>query len=289
MLMAFLSPALDAFAAAARLGSFTRAADRLSITQSALSQRILKLEAELKTTLFVRERGALRLTAAGESLLKFCQAQEGLENQFLYELKDPKNRALQGVYRIGTFSSIYRSLLIPATARRVRENPIRIQFLVREIADLPDLLRTSQADLILTDQRWDREGWEATFLGHEENVLVRSRRHDPDEEWFLDHDENDQTTLRYLQKFSPRKKSVRRRYLDDVHALVDGVKAGWGLAVLPRFLVAEERELEIIDPSRILKVPVWAHHHAQPFYTRLHEALLKDIVQTAKTVLSPLA
>lgn len=59
---------LEAFEAAARLGSFTAAAGALHVTQSAISHRIRALEAELGTPLFVRVGRRVELTEAGRAL-----------------------------------------------------------------------------------------------------------------------------------------------------------------------------------------------------------------------------
>lgn len=61
---------LVAFEATARLGSVSRAADELALTQSAVSQRVLKLEAHVGQRLFVRLGHGVRLTGAGELLLQ---------------------------------------------------------------------------------------------------------------------------------------------------------------------------------------------------------------------------
>jgi LysR family glycine cleavage system transcriptional activator len=61
-------PSLDflkGFEAAGRLLSFTRAADELFVTQSALSRQVQALEAALEAPLFVRRHRALELTPAG--------------------------------------------------------------------------------------------------------------------------------------------------------------------------------------------------------------------------------
>jgi len=60
---------LEAFAAVARHGQFTRAAEDLWITQSALSQQMRKLEAELGVALLRRGSRGVTVTAAGEDLL----------------------------------------------------------------------------------------------------------------------------------------------------------------------------------------------------------------------------
>lgn len=66
-------PSLLAFEATARLGSLSRAADELHLTQSAVSQRVLKLEAHVGQRLFVRQGRGVKLTGAGELLLQTLQ------------------------------------------------------------------------------------------------------------------------------------------------------------------------------------------------------------------------
>lgn len=61
--------ALRSFEAAARHGSFTKAADELHVTPSAISHQIRGLEETLGVALFRRERGALVLTDAGAACL----------------------------------------------------------------------------------------------------------------------------------------------------------------------------------------------------------------------------
>ncbi len=61
---------LVAFEAAARLGSMSAAADELDLTQSAVSQRVLKLEAHVGQRLFVRQGHGVRLTGAGKLLME---------------------------------------------------------------------------------------------------------------------------------------------------------------------------------------------------------------------------
>lgn len=68
--------AIRAFEAAARLQSFSRAADELSVTQSAVSRQIKKLEAELGQNLFVRNGPRLSLTDRGGDY--YAVVQQGL-------------------------------------------------------------------------------------------------------------------------------------------------------------------------------------------------------------------
>ncbi|MFO1244610.1 MAG: LysR substrate-binding domain-containing protein [Ramlibacter sp.] len=59
--------ALRCFDASARLGSFTRAAGEVHLTQGAVSHQVLGLEAQLGVALFLRRRTGLTLTAPGRS------------------------------------------------------------------------------------------------------------------------------------------------------------------------------------------------------------------------------
>ena len=53
-------------------GSFTRAAERLSLSQPAVSQHVRQLENELHVHIFERVRGTLRVTREGEIIVRIC-------------------------------------------------------------------------------------------------------------------------------------------------------------------------------------------------------------------------
>ncbi|WP_156496883.1 LysR family transcriptional regulator, partial [Alcanivorax sp. HI0083] len=63
------TPTLTAFMAVAETGSFSAAAERLYITQPAISKRIALLEQQLEARLFDRVGRQIQLTEAGRSLL----------------------------------------------------------------------------------------------------------------------------------------------------------------------------------------------------------------------------
>ena len=77
--------ALDCLAALADDGSFERAAQRLAITQSAVSQRLRALEAQVGQLLVVRSR-PLRLTEPGKLLLRFARQLQAMRADVAREL-----------------------------------------------------------------------------------------------------------------------------------------------------------------------------------------------------------
>ncbi len=91
-------------------GSFTRAAEELGYSQSAVSQSVRTLENELGTKLILRSREGLALTEDGKSYLPFLRAVAASENA----LADKKTEMLglsHSKIRIGTFTSISRNIL----------------------------------------------------------------------------------------------------------------------------------------------------------------------------------
>lgn len=67
------------------------------------------------------------------------------------------------------------------------------------------------------------------------------------------------------------------RYLDDVYGLIDGVKSGYGKAILPIHLIEHESSLEIIEPKRILRVPVYLQFFTQPYYRKIHSTFINEV------------
>ena len=79
------SKKLEALAAAAEQGSFTRAAQQLGYTQSGLTHMMNSLEREIGFPVLVRDRRGVRLTPAGQRILPMVQqclaANQALERE----------------------------------------------------------------------------------------------------------------------------------------------------------------------------------------------------------------
>lgn len=94
-----------AFVKTVEYGSFTKAAEALSYSQSGISRMINDLELEWKISLLERGKGGVRLTSDGMRLLPYATS---LCNEFLkLEMQvDELNGLQSGLIRIGTFSSV---------------------------------------------------------------------------------------------------------------------------------------------------------------------------------------
>jgi DNA-binding transcriptional LysR family regulator len=276
---------LQAFLEVARTGGFSRAAAALHVSQSALSQRIANLEEELGVTLFVRDRSGARPTEAGERLLRHCRMQETLEGDLLRELRGAGD--LAGEIRIGAFSTILRSVVLPALAPLVAAHPgVRVEAANRELRDLPGLLRSGEVDYVLLDEPVAREGVRKELLGYEENVLVAPRKKSPRVDIYLDHDAEDTTTERFFRLQGKKATGLKRCFLDEIYAILDGVELGWGSAVVPRHLAQGRRDLVVVPGLKPLRVPVYLNYADQPYYPKLHERVVETLKANAGKLLS---
>jgi LysR family hydrogen peroxide-inducible transcriptional activator len=103
------------FVTAARVGTITRAAESLYVSQPALSEQIRKLERELGTALFERLGRRLVLTAAGEALLPHAE-------RALFEVEEGRMRVREvlglrrGRVAVGVLPSVAGTLLPSALA-----------------------------------------------------------------------------------------------------------------------------------------------------------------------------
>lgn len=285
--MGLSSLQLDAFFGAARALNFSQAASDLHITQSALSQRIKALEQDLDLTLFVRLPRGVQLTEAGERLLRYCQARFSMEHELLEELTSATKQGLGGMLRIAGYSSIVRSVLIPALAPLLRDNPsVQAHVQNAEIRELPELLLTGNVDFIVSDTPLHRADVESVEIGREEYVMCESVKLAAPEERFLDHDPSDTTTHRFLQSQGRKVPEYKRAFLDEIYALIDGVANGLGKAVVSRHLVAHDKRIRILSRFKAMHVPVLLHYHKQPYFTALQRAAIAALSERAPGLLS---
>jgi DNA-binding transcriptional LysR family regulator len=268
---------LQAFYAVSQTLHFAKAQSILHITQSAISQRILALEEMLETTLFIRERSNLRLTVDGEKLLRYCQQQEQSEAEILGILGKKSQSALSGTIRVGGFSSIMKSALMPSLAPLFEKNStLGLQLITKELNELLPLLRRAEVDFIITNENPEKEDIEAHYLGTEENILVVSGKHQHILH-YLDHDPEHVTTQMYFKIKKEPLKNVSIRYVDNVEGLIEGARLGLGKAVVPRHLINPRDGLKILNPKTTMKVPMYLLFYRQNYYSKLHHEIINHI------------
>src|SRR4051812_32924119 len=149
-------------------GSFSAAAESLSYTQSAVSQQIAALEREAGTQLVTRGSRGIRLTEAGEALVRHADA-------ILTRLADAEAEleAIAGLrggrLRLAAFPTVGATLM-PLAIATFRDRHPDIELTVRQLEpeDSIPLLKSGELDIALTIEPAagpeDKEGVETQFL-----------------------------------------------------------------------------------------------------------------------------
>src|SRR5690606_7253370 len=135
------------FSAVSRNKSFSKAAEELYMTQSAVSQAISKLEKELDIQLFNRTSRGAELTAEGNLLHEYVKSALGIiqvAEGRLSEFKMLKN----GKLRIGVGDTISRYFLLPYLEQFHDEYPgINLNIMNRTTSEIIDLIKSGKADV----------------------------------------------------------------------------------------------------------------------------------------------
>ncbi len=160
--------------AIARHGSFTKAGEELHLAQSAVSQQLSRLEAELGITLFTRSSRSVELTAEGALVLDYAQRVlsevDGLRDEL-----DEMAGLLRGELRLGGMYPTGLYDLYAVIAEFHEQHPgVAIHFVEGTQEELLAQIRADELDAIFTAVDPDALGDEfaATLLTEEEFVCT---------------------------------------------------------------------------------------------------------------------
>lgn len=240
------------FAAVVDTGSFTRAADRLGITKTVVSQQVAKLEAELKTSLFTRTTRRVEPTEAGRLLHARCvmifrEAEDAVDEV------TRSNAAPTGVLRIAAPNDYGASKIASVAAAFTRKYPgCKVELL---LSDTRMDLVANQIDLSIRVGWLDDSSHQAKRIGAFRQFLVAAPNlaaslslNEPEDVanvpfianlalkeplvWRFTKDDFDRRTVRMQQNIMS----------NSTPAVLAATLAGGGASVLPDFLAGEHVE-----------------------------------------------
>ncbi|AVZ17514.1 LysR family transcriptional regulator [Pseudomonas aeruginosa] len=161
-----------------RYGSFVSAAEHLHLTQTAITARIQKLESQLSSTLFVRNRAGARLTADGEAFVPY--ANQIVQTWEAAQRDLPLPDGYHNILHIGGEVSLCNPLMLRWVSR-IRET-IGDHAVRAEIGDGQALLRQLELgalDAVLVYQPNYWPGMQVEQLLEEKLILVRAKNPEP--------------------------------------------------------------------------------------------------------------
>lgn len=169
---------LEMFVAVVEEGNFTKAAERVFRTQSAVSIALLKLEKEIGSPLFDRSnRNSYVLTEVGRLLFDYARRLLALRDEALAHLQAIRNIG-QDRIRIGV-QEVEGLHLLPPVLRAVSElyPGIKVDVARKSWADLVHDLRTGSLTFAILSFLPRENGLTATVLSRDDIVLIMSPTH----------------------------------------------------------------------------------------------------------------
>lgn len=281
---------VEAFFWVATLKSVSRAAEKLHLTQSAMSARIAALEDEVGALLLDRQEKQVRLTTAGSRFLIYAQRFLELQKELKTEMGSTQSVATS--LRLGAIESVLHSWLIPWLEQLRRERPgLELELTVETTPMLIDQVQRGAQDIVFAALPAAGEGvrhqilpsMPMCFVGSA--ALHRKRSYSLPELSILElltFQRGSQPYVALIDALRQAKLEGKRVHaISSVSAMAQLVQGGFGVATLPR--AAAER-LAQVQGLRLLKcdvtlppLPIHASYRKDPS-ANLIEAVLASAI-----------
>jgi LysR family transcriptional regulator, cell division regulator len=238
---------IQTFAAVARTGGITRAAEELNTVQSNVTQRVKALEAEIGTPLFDRHSRGMTLTGAGKRLLPYAQRMAALSREAVLAARDDGEP--KGPLAIGSMETTAAVRLPPLLADFHRRFPaVRLSLRTATTADLVAGVLDGTLDGAFVAGPIAHADIVATSAFREELVLVSARRWSSLAELLAGTPDSGPTALVFRTGCTYRQRieqifvefgwpSASRFELGTLDGMIGCVAADMGVTLLPRAVV----------------------------------------------------
>ena len=298
----FDADALECLAAIVEEGGFERAAVRLSITQSAVSQRLRSLEAQVGTVLLVRSR-PLKPTTAGRLLIKHAVQLRLLRADLENDLQDltPGANAQREEDRISIAinADSIATWALPALSHLVNAG-LPLEIITDDQDFTHEWLREGQVLGCVTTLKQALRGCKVLPLGDMHYVAVASPAfaaaqcpqgltpHNFRQIPFIAFNRKDDLQAQFVARaLGLRRVSLVQRFVPSSEGQVRAVLAGWGASVVPRLQVQgllEQGDLVNLAPGTTLPVSLYWHcwNLDSAVIDRMTQALVEGASQALK-------
>ncbi len=270
--------ALECLAAIVEEGGFERAAQRLNVTQSAVSQRLRALEAQVGSVLIVRSR-PLKPTSAGQLLLKHTKQLRLLRADLERDLQELAPSAPGGGREDERISIAINADSIATWALDALQGLVRERLPLEIIADDQDFtqewLRSGQVLGCVTTLKNALRGCKVVPLGAMRYVAVAApdlanrylpqglTAHNFRDVAFVAFNRKDDLQAEFVARtFGLKRVTLNQLFVPSSEGQVRAVAAGWGVSVVPELLarpLLAAGQLVDLAPGHTLPVQLYWH------------------------------
>ncbi|WP_291116529.1 LysR family transcriptional regulator [Empedobacter sp. UBA7248] len=168
---------LKVFDTVAKRLNFTKAANELNITQPAVTKHIKEIELNLNIKLFERNGTKIKLTKAGEILLKYTEEIFPVYQKMEFEIGQLQEKQ-KGTLRLGASTTIAQYVLPPILAEfRKRFPEIQLSLVIQNSEKIEDLLANHKIDVGLIEAQIKNRTFHYFPFMKDEIVLVSRQNH----------------------------------------------------------------------------------------------------------------
>ena len=271
--------ALECLAAILEEGGFERAAQRLSITQSAVSQRLRALEAQVGTVLVVRSR-PLKATAAVQLLLKHTKMLRLLRADLENDLKELAPSSVGGGREeervsVAINADSIATWALPAL-NTLAAKGLPIEIITDDQDFTQEWLRQGQVLGCVTTLKQALRGCKMVALGAMEYVVVGApalvaerlgsaglTAHNFRDIPFVAFNRKDDMQCEFVGKaFGLKRVTLSQLFVPSSEGQLRAVLAGWGVSVVPRLLaqgLIDQGQLINLVPGCTLPIQLYWH------------------------------
>ena len=274
-------------------GNYTRAAEKLSLTQPAVSQHIKQIERELDTVIFDRSGGKIRPTPEGKLVIQYAERVVSLYENLQRGLADKKksiDRLRVGITH--TSESNIVSEVLAQYAEQFENMKITIQ--TDTINNLYEMLKTYKIDIAIVEGAVPDPAIKSVMLDTDSLVLCVSNDHPFARRSLVTVEElkKERMILRlpssgtrnlFAAHLESRNMSIDdfnvTLEVDNIATIKDLIRRNYGVSILARSACMDELKkgkitvLPIENLSMIREVNILYHH------TFKHAEILKDVVR----------
>ena len=296
--------ALECLAAIVEEGGFERAARRLSITQSAVSQRLRALEAQVGTVLIVRSR-PLKATLAGQLLLKHTRMLRLLRADLERDLKELAPSSLRGAREeerisIAINADSIATWALPALTGLAQQG-LPMEIITDDQDFTHEWLRQGQVLGCVTTVKQALRGCKVVVLGAMDYVAVATpglalerlgvdmlTAHNFRDLPFVAFNRKDDMQSEFVGKaFGLKRVMLNQLFVPSSEGQVRAVLAGWGASVLPRLLAQPlfDKGL-LVNLAPACTLPIQLYGHCWNLESEVLDALTSALIRSAEEVLT---
>lgn len=275
--MDLIHPQLAAFAAVLEEGSFDAAARRLSVTPSAVSQRIKSLEDRLGQVLVVRQTPC-RPTRAGELLLSRVRPMQVLEAEALADfLPEQGTTASARTIAIAVNDDSLETWFVSALSQLHRQHGYLFDVRVDDQDHTLDLLRNGSVLGAVTAESRPLQGCNVRALGTMRYRAIASpgfaKQHFAEgvdavafaRAPMIVFNRKDALQWRFVRRITRARLTPPVHYLPTATGFVEAAARGLGWCLAPESLIEpalRARRIVVLDPAGWLDVPLFWQHAA---------------------------